>query len=334
MAGGTWWEAFNEPTSLNTVLSIALGIWGQVSVAIFVAISAYFLCDSKKVNYSSILKLYVQTVVLNFIVRLIGLYISQTFFAKTIVKESVHAVLSPIRGEYWFLTAFLAFMLMVPILRVFIENVSRNVLRNISAVLLVIMNIGDFVNLRFAGALFDFTVLFLVVSYLKKYHDKGNHIKARLIVMISCAVLLVAIIGINTIGTITGVEKIYKLSTHIFVNWNIVIVAAATSILWTFKDFNIKHSKLINWFAKCSFGVYLLSENSVMLKNSFWNKLLYNNTYLPGDMIALKLVVSAVSVYFICVAIESLRLILFENTFYKNGYVKKAMGKFNNLLNW
>ena len=82
--------------------------------------------------------------------------------------------------------------------------------------------------------------------------------------ILSGIVMLVSVSAIKLISELTGKNEIAKGLTHVFVNWNPILICFSISLFWIFYMMNLKSNRFINKAAKCVFGIYILHENQVL----------------------------------------------------------------------
>lgn len=266
MSGGTFWnQIVEEPFSWNLCFSMLAGGGGQIAVIVFVAITSFYQCDSRsKTNLYSLVLIIVDTMMLNMILRVSYLAISRTITSKGVLQCIWKALTSPISGEYWFITAFVFFDLLIPLLRIGVNQLEENKLRNICVILTIVLLCSDFLYLRFAGAVVDFIYIFILISYLKTYkYEWMNHHCTKLLIA-SGIILVILTLGVKFVSSTTGVLLLGKCITHFFVNWNPILVSFAVSLFWKFLNMKIKSSQVINKIATSVFGIYLVHENHIM----------------------------------------------------------------------
>lgn len=166
---GDSWIVLREPISLNYMINLLLGSWGQVGVVLFIIISSWFLADSSEWHFRKIISISIQTWFYSVAILMI-IYLCQP--QKVSWKIAIQEVLTPLYQQYWFVTTYLFFYMCMPILR---WIVNRMTLDNIKKVCIISTGLVLFYNMFFGifgnnvgGSLIDFCCLFFVVVYFKR----------------------------------------------------------------------------------------------------------------------------------------------------------------------
>ena len=123
-----------------------------------------------------------------------------------------------------------------------------------------------------------------------------------------------SILVIDYIGPKFGLYSYYYMINNA---QKLFAVTGSVSMFMWFKNFELKQSKAINTIASATFGVLLIHANSNQMRQFLWCDLLKNTTLYASKYLAIHAIFSVASVYFVCVAIELLRIKVIEKTFLK-----------------
>lgn len=114
-------EVFDSGFSLNHIFLIIIGSWGVVGVFLFIIISAYFLIDSQEVKLNKLLYIAFCTTLYS----LLTLFIASVYLGQEIsIKETIKAILSPVLGNYWYITGYIVLYTLHPILNIVIKKLT------------------------------------------------------------------------------------------------------------------------------------------------------------------------------------------------------------------
>lgn len=306
--------------SMNMVIATVLGIWGQLGVACFVIISSWFLAEKNGIHTKKVVMMVAQVWGTSVVITLLMMLIGENVSLKTIIKEFA----TPIYGQYWFITCYLIFYLIVPILQYLCSKLSDESLKKVFIVLTIIIPIYKFLSSGDIGNLGDFCYLFIATAYLKRKennfierHAIGGFIASFLIVV--CSMIILNVIG-TLIGSVFLIERL-------FVTRHILIYLMAMSLFYIFKN-NIKigYIKIINLIGKSTLGVYILHENILMRgggilnenlqlsSSSFlWDGIFKMDKYYLSPMFGIYLIGSIFLVFAICSLVELLRIKFVDN---------------------
>lgn len=160
-----------DSVSVNHLFSVLVGTWGRLSVEIFVFISAYYMLRmSNGFHSKKILKLGIQVWISCIVIAgaVYGLHLRE-FSLTNLAKE----LLTPAYPQYWFVTNYLLFYMLVPFLKIFVDNISDKQLK--LCVLLLTIIIAAFRLSEGVSNLVYFCYLFLLAGMLRE----GNWFECR-----------------------------------------------------------------------------------------------------------------------------------------------------------
>lgn len=153
--------------TFNHIFAVLAGTWGRLAVEVFIFISAYYMVD-KEGGFRSkkIVKIGVQAwfwcVVLMCLVY--GLRLREVS-----VTDVIKEILTPAYPQYWFITNYILFYLLVPFLQVLVNKLKLHQLKCL--VILLTCMIACFRMAESVSNLVYFGYLFIVAAFLKR--DEG-----------------------------------------------------------------------------------------------------------------------------------------------------------------
>ena len=155
--------------SVNSIFAIAVAIWGQLGVMLFVMISSWFMADRKGIKGKKVLMLFLQVwTTCLLMIAAAAVICPERIHIRFLIKEMVTPIY---RGHYWFITTFLAFFISVPLLQKLVHNLSDNALRSTCIILTVLIPLYNCVDENVGGSWADFCYIFMVTAYLKRTPD-------------------------------------------------------------------------------------------------------------------------------------------------------------------
>lgn len=335
--GGSWWEVYQTNLSLNLFVTMILGIWGQVSVATFVVISCYFHIDKQKINSKKIVKLIFQTILLTLFCYIITLILTKNFSIKTLIFVLYNSILSPFNGSYWFITTYLFFYMLFPLMHFLTDKISKESLKHI-CVVLIFMVFGIALFQKSAGGtLLEFCSLYFIVAYLKKYKEQNMKNNCKKYFILGLTILIIFCFGLKILSVLFDSPILYNIIFNIFVNWNPILIMTSISLFYYFKyHIHIKSavlSKFITNISKTTIGIYILHENGILGKSIIWHKWLkLDVVFRKNQFFYIYFIGSVLIVFIICTIIEMIRMKLIDEYFFKK-HTKKLddlCGKFDN----
>ena len=311
IAGEYWFEVLNTPISTNYLFVTVSGIWGQVAVAGFVVITAYFTCDKDYVHYVKIEKLWLQAFS-TFIILEVFAYFFRPSQYDGVMKGILKGLVSPVNSTWWYLTGYIFLFLFIPVLQRFIKSAEQNLFRKVLLCLLAVTLVGDFVNLRAGGSVVDFVLLYLLTAYIKKYFNEKFTIRARRVNICCSLILIAAILVVRAMGYVN--PGFLKLLDRVFVNWNIFIMLAAVSIFYCFRDMKISYgTNVIRYLSSLTFGIYLLHENR-FTGPWLWNETFHLDKAYESVFFPVKYLLAATLVFIVSALIEAIRKVLITDS--------------------
>lgn len=238
---------------INRVLYIMLGVWGGVGVDIFIVISCWFL--SSENAHFSLAKLYdlCKVVILYSLIWYFGLVLKGDY--EFSVKWLIKMFLTPFIGSYWFITAFILFYMLCPIMNILVNKISNEQLRKVFLVLTIVFLGHHNVfggETPLLGIISTFCYIYFFISYLRRC--PGNIIErycgkftVLLYILIVTSVFLLKEIGKN------------NYVTHFIDRSTVFIILLAVSIFYLFKRLDLKN-QFINLMAGSVFAVYIMHQ--------------------------------------------------------------------------
>lgn len=239
---------------------------GAVGNTIFFVCSAWFLLQSSKANkakaFHMIADTWVISVIIFIVFKALGDY---TLDWKMTLKQFLPVTF----GNNWYITIYILFFLIHPLLNKIIESLSKRDLLTWAIISTVVFSVINTVSKFFAGTniyvfsnLMLWIAIYFDIAYIKFYAPKfADNRKASLIMFISGFML--------TYGTIilinfTGMNNAFLHGKVISLNMNsnpfiILMVIGLFNFTRTFTF----RSKLINYISSLSLLIYIIHENSL-----------------------------------------------------------------------
>ncbi|MDF7640753.1 acyltransferase [Bifidobacterium sp. ESL0784] len=277
--------------------------YGQVGVSIFFIISGFFLVN-KKFNWTRIFKTWFQMFIYGVLV-LAGVIaasfavklpedITTSFHGEGLIRTVCATIVPFFYGTYWFITAYICMLLLLPFLNTLFENLSE---RYIDAFIGILAVFGIWVIFfGRAGAWNDVTYAvlgYMVGGWIRKYAPShGKLLKTRYlwIAIIATTIFLVLfnhmLMSGSRIVTLLG----WRNQARPGIQFLPMIIGAAIFILVNRIDMSHVPHALATFtlkLAASTFGVYLLHENMFLyhliwpavtglfpVPSSIWSKIL------------------------------------------------------------
>ncbi len=305
-----------------------------VHVNSFVLLSGYFnynkvLRLSKAIKLNNSAWFYSSVILLIFII--VGTDISKV--------TSLHTFLPISYNDYWFFTCYLILLLISPILNTVINNSDKTRMKKIIFTCFVLLSLlpfltkNAFYNVGNGYSLSNFVLLYFVGAYLKKYPITECYFMKiftintkRLIFLISFFLIAFINFLLNYFGTniqnfdnnfVKDVGSIFTIGFLAYDNPLLILQSVFYLLFFSTLDFK---SNFINKIAASTFGVYLITDN-IYVRGWLYKFLGFNRDVYSYDIL-FYIILFSMSVFIICIIIETIRLFIFK-VIYNSKLAKK-----------
>lgn len=269
------WGMLRGGFSISYCISVLIGIWGQLGVMLFVMISSWFMVDKQGIRMKKVIDLLleVMTVCIGMII-IVAIIKPEILNIKLIMKE----LLTPAYKQYWFVTTFLAFYLIMPLLQKLVSVLSNIALRNTCVVLTLLIPIYNYLFVNVGDSLADFTYIFIMTAYLKRnpknWFKSHRSILLTIPLLISASLILYKLLAERYFGVSLLLRMFTMLRGRTF-----LLFLGCVGIFYTFENMKPIYSSGINIIGSTMFSVYLIHEN-ILLRGEIngasllWNRLI------------------------------------------------------------
>ena len=317
--GGVF-NGLGQPASFISNALLALLI---VHVNSLVFVTGYFNSGRSKVRFQKIAKLLGTAWFYKAVIIIALSYFGLACFSKiTIMEELMPLDLS----NYWFINCYVVIYLLSPYLNKVTERMSEKEFIKFILLLLLLLSFIPIITMGRTISnngynILNFVLLYYIGSFCRKYPPKENyHFKSlsknkwRILLLISFFLLSFSNISLYYLG-----EKMQNINSGFFAYYGNILTSAFLSyanpivILQTccyclfFESMNFK-SRMINFVAKASFGIYLIHDNYYLKGHIYkWLNLSRSTRALGAIIILFE---SAFIIFIACFLIENIRRIL------------------------
>lgn len=237
-------------------------IWGRplrtlchIGVIVFVMISGYFGIKRK---WSGLLKLALSVSFYN----LTGLAIACLCYGQPFELKSLLAIFFPItHGNYWFITSYAVLYLLAPYVNKVIQDMNKREFLSLIGILLVIVCYGGGLMDSKIGdgrGILAFILSYVIGNFIHKFYADGIEYpivgnRSGIVYFTAATFLFCAIAFMPTL--------LSKAINFISFGYNEVgLYVMSVIFLLMFQGIKLK-SKIINWLALSTLGIYLFHEN-------------------------------------------------------------------------
>ncbi len=252
-----------------------LPLLGGVAICLFILASGYFMAKSK-ITISKISKVLFHTISYAAILSSIAYFFGPPHFdinLKNVIKSALG-----ITGSYWFINTYIGLMLIVPFLNVLVHHLShKQHTLCIASLFLLTSFIPTYFHIpTYCSQLCFFILLYMIAAFIRTLNLQRLS-KWKLIALLSAisTATIAWIYSANIAFKLFESEYLYQTLLYFAVTKESlpVILISILIFLICIKS-NIGSSRIINFLASCTLGVYLFHEHPLM-RDFIWQKVLH-----------------------------------------------------------
>lgn len=301
-----------ENGGLNAWLFPFITPLSAMGVICFVLISSYFICDSNIIRFDRIFKVWIQTLFYSILMVLV----SSRFIP--VSKQDIIKSAFPIwSDQYWFVTKYLALVILAPILSFIVNSVSKQGL-TIILLSLAFLSVTITCNIPFGNIFFSdgplsvssFVFLFFIAAYIKKFGVSNWFQQNSGLVFVGCIIL-------QGIGGIV-LNFIHDSSQVIYggfsVGYNAFSIIPGTALFIWFKKRQFNNSwfsRFLVFIAPYTFAVYLIHDNAYF-RSILWTQIINPAKSWDSPLWLFLVLVIPVAILLICCIIDIVRKQVFR----------------------
>ncbi|WEV52342.1 acyltransferase [Bifidobacterium sp. ESL0704] len=188
----------NGVASWGGAFHTSLYLFGQVGVALFVLISAYFLSTSDSNPVARAVRLWAQVFIYSFGIALISVLCDFTILHKGSMHDINRLIGAafPITTEmYWFMSAFLFMILLGPFMNVLIRSLNRKGLALLLALVVLMVFVAPVgQHLHYFTNVAYLCTVYLIGGFIRRYRQSLPRIRwwHAMLVIVACFAVAVA----------------------------------------------------------------------------------------------------------------------------------------------
>ena len=309
-------SVYSELSSVNGIILRFITVLCGVSVNVFVLISGYFICE-QEFRLSRLIKLALQVVFYSWI----SFFYIAFFRHEGLGGKDYLSLLFPISyANWWFVAAYLGLCFLAPFINLFLSSISKKQHLTLILVLLLLFSIlrdlfvgSDPYYIRTGSSMIWFIVVYIISAYIKLYVSVEKARRPFLIYFcISLVTMAIWIVMKLVAVRIKAIDE-FQLSGY-WTRYNSILnISAAVFLFIAFLKIKINGNsrRLIAAVSSHTFAVYLIHDNPYM-KNYIWIDLLRMDTIKDDGAMLLKYFLAVLFVFFACIGIDYIRLMLFQ----------------------
>lgn len=259
-----------EPGSGNDILMQILALGGKTGVNIFILITGFY--SSGRVRHRKILDLIGCSMIYSIVLTVAAIMMGSVGISKKLLLKAAVPLL--FGDTYWFITTYLELYILIPVLNIATEKLSKNTYRNylilFTALLCILPKVaGCFIHVNDLGynALVWFVYLYFLGAYLKRSAVPGKNTGLAALICIFVQAAASVMLQLGTIGG--GLGKLLACAADYSLNAPLPLLIAVLMLIW-FQSLNVNRGrKLISLLGSATLGVYLFHDN-VNFRGVLW----------------------------------------------------------------
>ena len=273
--------SYNEANK-NNFFILLLFFLAHIGVSCFMFISGYY---GIKPVFKTGFKLYFQTTFYFIILSLV------TYFTYHTGLKNIFLGLSPMMGPWWFIKGYFIIYLLSFFMNEGIKKISQKTFLSILIVYSFFIYITLFLSADYGSSLYILLYIYLLGRYMNLYKIQIKHpIVLFLFFIISQIYATYLIIYL-------GKSNLYDFWHS---NYNPFITLGSVSLFFIFLKYNF-YNKIINSFSSKVLAVYLITEQSIEIRNYIIN--LFDSYF---KFVPLSIILYAFLLMVICVIIDTI----------------------------
>ena len=266
------WGMLKGAFSFNYCVAVLMGIWGQLGVMLFVMLSSWFMADKQGIRMKKVIDLFLEVMTVCIGMMIVFAFVhSESLNLKLIIKE----LLTPAYKQYWFITTFLAFYLIMPLFQKLVSVLSDTALRNTCVVLTLLIPIYNYLFVNVGDTLADFSYIFMMTAYLKRkpenWFKRHHRILLTIPLFISASLIIYKLFAERYFG-----EALLMRMFSMLRGRTLLLFLGCVGIFYAFESLKPMYSKTVNTLGSTMFGVYLIHENILLRGEANGQSLLWN----------------------------------------------------------
>lgn len=303
----------DNPTSINTLLLWAFGMWGKTGINCFLMITGYFMCKSA-ITLRKFVKLVTWILTYNIVIYASFLAMGYESFS----LKSLVLTFMPVWGfNANFTSCFIGFWLTIPFWNILIRNMGK---RQHGMLLLLLLGmytvLGSVPKFHITfNYVTWFGVIYLTASYIRLYpHPQLSN--RRLWMCMTFLTVFAAMLSMVLLSCLLlSKTPLFFVSDS---NKILAVAVAVSSFLW-FRNIDLRYSRLINMAGASTFGVLLIHANSDAMRQWLWKDVIdcVGHYSLPPFQLICYFTFCVILIFAVCTAIDIVRIKLIKEPFFK-----------------
>lgn len=318
---GSWPEA--GPIASDIAVEM-LSFGGKLGVNCFVLITGYFMAHSH-LKAQSLLRVVLQTWFYSFAILAIFAVAQPDLITPERLRKAVVPIVS---GEYWFVTCYLALMVVSPFLNVLYHHLSNDGRSRLMAVAFVVVSLLPTLTTfnPVGNDLVWFFYLYLLGGWVRERREGRDAAFCKLdplrfVEQWGAARTAIASVGVvwASMALVAGAHRAwgfdYIQPDYLIWQYMVPTFLASLALLVLFQNLKMSVTASVNAVAKTTLGIYLIHDNPIV-RAWLWPH--FAGIYDGGWAAILAFGIGSALVVFACgAAIDQARIVLLERPLFR-----------------
>ena len=279
--------------NIQTIVLLIFRHFGVLGNSLFFICSAWFLLKSSNNNKKKWFSMLIEIWVVSIIILLITYPLVHGKISGKVLLKSIFPT---IFSNNWYMTCYLLFYPVHPLLNRLIKQMSQIELFRATACLTTLYIFLDFINRNwfFPSRLILWLTIYFIIAYMQTYLMKyADSIKCNIFLFVINAVCFVGIIFLTEIGGL-HISFLSNKMLHWWQNCNPFLIFMSIAMFNIARNIHFKN-KFINYISGLSMLIYIIHENLILrryFRPEIWNYI--NNHYGYSNVVGWVFIVAII----------------------------------------
>ncbi len=261
-------------TNIQYFILTLFRYFGVLGNSVFFVCSAWFLLRSEKFEKKKCFSMIVEVWIISLIILIISLILGTNISIKHIIK-----CLLPITfGTNWYVTCYLLFYAIHPLLNKIISSLSKRNLFRIATTMFILYFGFNFIKdiFFFPSRIILWITIYFVMAYMQLYmKDFANDIKKNVIIIVVCVCLFLGL-ALVTNYLEFHISFFHDKMLHWTSHYNPILTIMAIAMFNVARNIHFKN-RVINYISSLSLLIYLIHENLIL--STYFRPYMINYVY-------------------------------------------------------
>ncbi len=268
------YKLYSNTLGGGKIITDLLHIGGQIGVGCFILISGFFMVE-KSITIKKVLRItgevWFYTVSIWLIWIMIKIYQGNFEFSKSFIQKTIISFFPILLSHYWFVTAYVILTILSPFFNILIFSLDYyNYKKFLSYIIIIFVVIKGGLPFIFpemiGGRLIPVFIIYFIAGYLRRFRTEKKHNATRhftvaivLYFLLFFSSYIITFLGLKLNGIILNYVYCYRVLN------SPLVIGISIELFICFMELDIKYNKIINEIASCTFGVYLIHQNRLII---------------------------------------------------------------------